>query len=106
MRDRTNIRDALENHEENKNKDLSSTICEFVSLECTPQVRYRWKVYVSKDIMKVLNVDADGHTVDSLRRRTYTIEKGRARVALLLVILREKNNSSPSCGGKYWNILL
>ena len=35
-----NIRDALENHEENKNKDLSSTICEFVSLECTPQVRY------------------------------------------------------------------
>ena len=39
MRDRTNIRDALENHEENKNKDLSSTICEFVSLECTPQVR-------------------------------------------------------------------
>ena len=40
MRDRTNIRDALENHEENKNKDLSSTICEFVSLECTPQVRY------------------------------------------------------------------
>ena len=51
--------------------------------------------------MGVLNVDADGHTVDSLRRRTYTIEKGRARVALLLVILREKNNSSPSCGGKY-----
>ena len=44
--------------------------------------------------MKVLNVDADGHTVDSLRRRTYTIEKGRARVALLLVILRQKNNSS------------
>ena len=40
--------------------------------------------------MGVLNVDADGHTVDSLRRRTYTIEKGRARVALLLVILREK----------------
>ena len=40
MRDRTNISDALENHEENKNKDLSSTICEFVSLECTPQVRY------------------------------------------------------------------
>ena len=39
MRDRTNISDALENHEENKNKDLSSTICEFVSLECTPQVR-------------------------------------------------------------------
>ena len=39
MRDRTNIRDALENHEENKNKDLSSTIREFVSLECTPQVR-------------------------------------------------------------------
>ena len=38
--DRTNIRDALENHEENKNKDLSSTICELVSLECTPQVRY------------------------------------------------------------------
>ena len=36
MRDRTNIKDALENHEENKNKDLSSTICEFVSLECTP----------------------------------------------------------------------
>ena len=43
MRDRTNIRDALENHEENKNKDLSSTICEFVSLECTPQVRYTKK---------------------------------------------------------------
>ena len=41
MRDRTNISDALENHEENKNKDLSSTICEFVSLECTPQVRYK-----------------------------------------------------------------
>ena len=40
MRDRTNISDALENHEENKNKDLSSTICEFVSLECTLQVRY------------------------------------------------------------------
>ena len=40
VRDRTNIRDALENHEENKNKDLSSTICEFVSLECTPQVQY------------------------------------------------------------------
>ena len=40
MRDRTNIRDALENHEENKNKDLSSTICEFVSLECTPQVQF------------------------------------------------------------------
>ena len=40
MRDRTNIRDALENYEENKNKDLSSTICECVSLECTPQVRY------------------------------------------------------------------
>ena len=40
MRDRTTISDALENHEENKNKDLSSTICEFVSLECTPQVRY------------------------------------------------------------------
>ena len=40
MRDRANIRDALKNHEENKNKDLSSTICEFVSLECTPQVRY------------------------------------------------------------------
>ena len=40
VRDRTNISDALENHEENKNKDLSSTICEFVSLECTPQVRY------------------------------------------------------------------
>ena len=39
-RDRTNIRHALENHEENKNKDLSSTICEYVSLECTPQVRY------------------------------------------------------------------
>ena len=39
-RDRTNISDALENHEENKNKDLSSTSCEFVSLECTPQVRY------------------------------------------------------------------
>ena len=56
--------------------------------------------------MGVLNVDADGDTVDSLRRRTYTIEKGRARVALLLVILREKNNSSTSCGGKYWNILL
>ena len=37
----TNIRDALENHEENKSKDLSSTICEYVSLECTPQVRYR-----------------------------------------------------------------
>ena len=44
-RDRTNIRDALENHEENKNKDLSSTICEFVSLECTPQVRYNTAVY-------------------------------------------------------------
>ena len=56
--------------------------------------------------MGVLNVDADSPTVDSLRRRTYTIEKGRARVALLLVILGEKNNSSPSCGGKYWNILL
>ena len=42
VRDRTNISDALENHEENKNKDLSSTICEFVSLECTPQVRYTW----------------------------------------------------------------
>ena len=41
MKDRTNIRDALENHEENKNKDLSSTICEFVSLECIPQVRYK-----------------------------------------------------------------
>ena len=40
MRDRTNIRDALENYEENKNKDLSSKICECVSLECTPQVRY------------------------------------------------------------------
>ena len=40
MRDRTNNRDALENHEKNKNKDLSSTICEFVSLECTSQVRY------------------------------------------------------------------
>ena len=34
------ICDALENHEENKNKDLSSTICEYVRLECTPQVRY------------------------------------------------------------------
>ena len=30
----------MENHEKNKNKDLSSTICEYVSLECTPQVRY------------------------------------------------------------------
>ena len=40
MRDRTNIRDELENHEENKNKDLSSTVCEYVSLDCTPQVRY------------------------------------------------------------------
>ena len=40
MRDRTNIRDALENYEENKNKDLSSKICECVSLECTPQVQY------------------------------------------------------------------
>ena len=30
----------MENLEENKNKDLSSTICEYVSLECTPQVRY------------------------------------------------------------------
>ena len=44
MRDRTNISDALENHEENKNKDLSSTICEFVSLECTPQVRYNYSI--------------------------------------------------------------
>ena len=41
VRDRTNIRDALENHEENENKDLSSTICKYVSLECTPQVRYK-----------------------------------------------------------------
>ena len=41
MRDIPNIRDTLENHEENKNKDLSSTICEYVSLECTPQVRYK-----------------------------------------------------------------
>ena len=40
VRDKKNIRDALENHDENKNKDLSSTICEFVSLQCTPQVRY------------------------------------------------------------------
>ena len=48
MRDRTNIRDALENHEENKNKDLSSTICEFVSLECTPQVRYRMHDLINK----------------------------------------------------------
>ena len=47
MRDRTNISDALENHEENKNKDLSSTICEFVSLECTPQVRYTILVFQS-----------------------------------------------------------
>ena len=46
MRDRTNIRDALENHEENKNKDLSSTICEFVSLECTPQVRYTLALFL------------------------------------------------------------
>ena len=50
MRDiRTNIRDALENHEENKNKDLSSTICEFVSLECTPQVRYNTTEHEYKD---------------------------------------------------------
>ena len=41
VRDRTNIREALENHQENKNKDLSSTICVYVSLECTPQVRYK-----------------------------------------------------------------
>ena len=34
------IRDKLENHEENKNKDLSSTVCEYVSLECTPQLHY------------------------------------------------------------------
>ena len=41
MWDRTiNIRDELENHEGNKNKDLSSTVCEYVSLECTPQVHY------------------------------------------------------------------
>ena len=38
--EQNNIRDALENHEENKNKDLSSTICEYVSLECTPHVQY------------------------------------------------------------------
>ena len=31
---------SLENHQENKNKDLSSTICEYVSLECIQQVRY------------------------------------------------------------------
>ena len=37
--------DALENHEKNKNKDLSSTICEFVSLECTPQVLYKIPIY-------------------------------------------------------------
>ena len=49
LRDRTNIRDALENHEENKNKDLSSTICEFVSLECTPQVRYN----LSRDLCEI-----------------------------------------------------
>ena len=30
----------MENHEENKNKDMSSTICEYLSLECTPQVWY------------------------------------------------------------------
>ena len=30
----------MENHEGNKNKDLSSTVCEYVSLECTPQVHY------------------------------------------------------------------
>ena len=34
--EQNNIRDVLENHEENKNKDLSSTIYEYVSLECTP----------------------------------------------------------------------
>ena len=38
--EQNNIRDELENHEENKNKDLSSTVCEYVSLECTPQVHY------------------------------------------------------------------
>ena len=30
----------MEHHEENKNKDLSSTVCEYVGLECTPQVQY------------------------------------------------------------------
>ena len=30
----------MENYKENKNKDLSSTICEYVSLECIPQVWY------------------------------------------------------------------
>ena len=38
--DRTNIRDVLENHKENKNKDLPSTIREYMSLEYTPQVWY------------------------------------------------------------------
>ena len=38
--EQNNIRDTLEKHAENKNKDLSSTICEYVSLECTPQVWY------------------------------------------------------------------
>ena len=31
-------------------------------------------------------MDADGHTADSLRRCTYTIEKGRARVATNLFL--------------------
>ena len=38
--EQNNIRDALENHEENKNKDLPSTIREYMSLEYTPQVWY------------------------------------------------------------------
>ena len=64
MRDRTNISDALENHEENKNKDLSSTSCEFVSLECTPQVRYSTLLLPIKEnrkniAMLVYNGDED-----------------------------------------------
>ena len=53
----------------------------------------------------VPNVDTDGHSEDSLRRRSYTIEKGKAQIAKNL-FLERKIIIHLRVKGKYWNILL
>ena len=51
------------------------------------------------------NVDTDGHSEYSLRRRSYTIEKGKAQIAKNL-FLERKIIIHLRVKGKYWNILL
>ena len=53
----------------------------------------------------MLNVDTDGHSEDSLRRRSYAIEKGKAQIAKNL-FLERKIIIHLRVKGKYWNILL